>query len=180
MGSCPVFFTNVRKSSGLKPMVAALVIGWKYTFSCPPSKKAESRTNFTSPSSQNSAKGVAQPEPTFSFSSMAVSSANRRFPLPTPNCLARSFKLTCRSWRTVTSQKPFFFLSLRNKFLLCAPFKCWTWGIISSTVNTCKMSHEKFTNNMHVYTHCIHTHSYNVLCLLGENSNVRKKPKQQG
>lgn len=138
IGSWPVDLTNFRKSSGLKPMVAPFVIGWKYTFSWPPSRKPASSTNLTSPWSQNRASGVAQPWPTWSFSSMAFSSANLRFPLPTPSFFARWFKSTCLSCRTVTSQNSFLFLSLRKRFLLCPPFKCWTWAIISSTVNTWK------------------------------------------
>lgn len=139
MGSCPVDLTNLKKSSGLKPMVAVFVIGWKYTFSWPSSRKAASSTSLTSPWSQKSASGVAQPWPTFSFSSMAFSSANLRLPLPRPSFFARSVKLICLLCRRVTSQKPFFFLSLRKRFLLWPPFMCWTWGIISSTVNTWKM-----------------------------------------
>lgn len=138
MGSWPVDLTNFRKSSGLKPMVAEFVIGWKYTFSWPPWSKAASSTSLTSPWSQKRASGVAQPWPTLSFSSMAFSSANLRFPLPTPSFLPSSFKLTCLLCRTVTSQNPFFFLSLRNRFLLWPPSMCCTWDIISSTVNTWK------------------------------------------
>lgn len=104
------------------------------------------------------------PHLTLSFSSMAASSAKRRLPLPTPSFLASSLrltwggagedygdeagaqglsggagcKLTWRSWRADTSHRPFFFLSFRKRFFETTPLTSCRWGIISSTVNTCR------------------------------------------
>lgn len=52
-------------------------------------------------------------------------------------------ELTWRSWRADTSHRPFFFLSFRKRFLVTAPLTSCRWGIISSTVNTCRFKHEK-------------------------------------
>lgn len=62
MGSCPVSLRKRSRSSGRSPMVAALVMGWKWTIWWPPSTRSRSRTNFTLRSSSKSrARAVAQP-----------------------------------------------------------------------------------------------------------------------
>ena len=136
IGSCPVALTYFMKSSGFIPVVASLLMGWKYTVWWLSSTKLASNKNVTSCFvSLNNDRGVTHPCPTPSFSNMTSSSANRNPPLA-PTFLARSLKLTSRVAKAVKSHSRFFFLSLRKRFLLCAPGRWPTYGIMASTVNT--------------------------------------------
>lgn len=65
-GSCPVSLRKRSRSSGVSPMEALLVMGWKKTMSWPPFSKSWSRTNFTLWSlSKSTESAVAQPWPTW-------------------------------------------------------------------------------------------------------------------
>ncbi len=145
IGGCPTASRNFWKSWGLMPVDAAFVMGWKYTRSCPPLTNASSQMNFTSLFlSFMRAYAVTHPCFTPSFSKRTSSSAKRK-PPGAFTFFDSSFSLTSRSWRAEKSHSPFFFLSFMKRFLQCTPGKCFTCGIISSTVNT-------FNNNVTLIT----------------------------
>lgn len=65
IGSCPVSLRKRSRSSGVSPMEALLVMGWKKTMSWPPFSRFWSRTSFTLWSlSKSTESAVAQPCPT--------------------------------------------------------------------------------------------------------------------
>lgn len=66
IGSCPVSRRKRSRSSGVIPMEALLVMGWKKTMAWPPSRRSRSRTSFTLWSlSKSTESAVAQPCPTW-------------------------------------------------------------------------------------------------------------------